>query len=123
MEKNTFTYRYSAAQSKEAEAIRKRYVTHEADKLERLRLLDGKVQQAGVAESLCLGVIGVLIFGLAMCFGLGALGSAWWLSFPLGIIGIAVMLPAYPLYRYLYNKKREELTPEILRLSEEIMKK
>jgi hypothetical protein len=30
------------------------------------------------------------------------------------------MAPAYPIYKHLHNKKKEELTPEILALSEEI---
>ena len=123
MENNTFTYRYSAAKAREIEAIRKKYLPHEPDKMERLRRLDDQVQGAGMVESLCVGIIGILIFGIAMCFGLGVFGATWWPAIPIGIIGVAIMLPAYPLYRYLYHKKKEDLTPEILRLSEELIGK
>ena len=90
------------------------------DKMERLRQLDDKVQNAGMIESLCLGIIGILIFGVAMCFGLRVFGAVWWPAIPIGIVGVALMLPAYPLYKHLYGKKKAELTPEILRLIEEL---
>ena len=123
MENQTFTYNYSAAQTEEVEKIRKRYAPQQPDKMERLRMLDAKVQNAGMIESLCLGIIGVLIFGIAMCFGLGVFGAARWPAIPIGIVGIAIMLPAYSLYKYLYQKKKAELTPEILQLSEELIGK
>lgn len=120
MENSTFTYNYSAKEAREVEEIRKKYIPHEMDKMERLRRLDNRVENAGMIESLCLGIIGLLIFGVALCFALGVLGTAWWPSIPIGILGLGVMLPAYPLYRHLYEKKKAELTPEILRLVEEL---
>ena len=120
MENNTFIYNYSAKEAREVEEIRKKYVPQAQDKMERLRHLDNKVQSAGTVEALCLGIIGLLIFGVALCFALGVLGTAWWPSIPIGIVGLGVMLPAYPLYRHLYEKKKAELTPEILRLVEEL---
>ena len=123
MENNAFSYRYSAKQRSEVERIRKKYVTGETDKMAQLRSLDQKVQEAGTLESLCLGIIGLLIFGVAMCFGLGVFGSVLWPSIPIGILGLSAMLPAYPLYRYLYIKRKKELTPEILQLTEELIGK
>lgn len=120
MENSTFTYKYSAKEAREVEEIRKKYVPHEMDKMEHLRRLDNRVENAGMIESLCLGIVGLLIFGVALCFALGVFGTAWWPSIPIGILGLGVMLPAYPLYRHLYEKKKAELTPEILRLVEEL---
>ena len=121
MENNTFIYNYSATQNKEVEEIKNRYLSHEESKLETLRRLDNAVQNAGVLASLCLGIIAALIFGVAMCFALGVFGTAWWPAIPIGIVGIAGMIPAYPLYKYLYNKKKEELAPQILRLAEDLV--
>jgi len=120
MKNNTFIYSYSASQQSEIEAIRKKYVPKEMDKMERLRRLDSKVQGAGMIEALCLGIIGALIFGVAMCFGLRVFGAIWWPAIPVGLVGLSVMLPAYPLYKKLHNKKKEELAPEILKLAEEL---
>lgn len=118
---NTFTYQYSAKQSREVEKIREKYLPREESKLERLKKLDGRVQSAGMVPSLCIGVIGVLLFGIGMCFGLGVFGGAAFLKYLFGIVGIAVMLPAYPVYKYVARKTKEQLTPEILQLSEELM--
>lgn len=123
MENNkVFTYRYSATQNKEVEHIRKKYLPREESKMEILRRLDNRVQTAGMLPALCIGVIGVLIFGIGMCFGLDVFAGADFLSVLFCVIGVIIMLPAYPVYRYIAKKTKAELTPEILRLSDEIMK-
>ena len=121
MENNTFSYNYSAARNKEVESIRKKYIPHEESKLERLKKLDLRVQMAGTIESLCFGVVGALIFGIGMCFFLDVFAGAAWLSALFMIIGTVIMIPAYPIYRRIARKTKAELTPVILRLSEEIM--
>ena len=122
MENNTFRYNYSAARNKEVESIRNKYIPREESKFERLKKLDLRVQMAGTIESLCFGVVGALIFGLGMCFFLNVFAGATWLSALFMIIGSLIMIPAYPIYRRIARKTKAALTPEILRLSEEIMK-
>ena len=119
---NKFNYTYSAARNKEVENIRRKYMPHEESKLERLKKLDLRVQMAGTIESLCFGIVGVLVFGIGMCFFLDVFAGAAWLSALFMIIGSLIMIPAYPIYRRIARKTKAELTPEILRLSEEIMK-
>lgn len=121
MENHTFTYQYSAVQNKEVEQIRKKYLPKEESKIEILRRLDRRVQSAGMIPSLSIGMIGALIFGIGMCFGLDVFGGADWLALLFCGIGTAVMIPAYPTYKHLSRKTKEELTPEILRLSEEML--
>ena len=122
MENKSFTYNYSAARNKEVESIRRKYMPHEESKLETLKRLDYRVQSAGMIEGLCLGIIGALVFGVGMCFFLDVFAGAAWLTAILMICGTLLMIPAYPIYRRIARKTRAELTPEILRLSEEIMK-
>ena len=122
MEYNTFSYNYSASRNKEVENIRRKYMTCEKSKLEKLKKLDLYVQMAGKTESICLGVVGVLVFGLGMCFFLDVFTGAAWLTALLMVLGTIIMIPAYPIYRRIARKTKAELTPEILRLSEEIMK-
>ena len=122
MENNTFSYNYSAARNKEVESIRRKYIPHEESKLERLKKLDLRVQMAGTIESLCFGIVGALVFGLGMCFFLDVFAGAAWLTALLMVLGAVIMIPAYPIYRRIARKTKTELTPEILRLSEEIMK-
>ena len=122
MENKSFTYNYSAARNKEVESIRRKYMPREESKLETLKRLDYRVQTAGMIESLCFGIIGALVFGVGMCFFLDVFAGAAWLTAILMICGTLLMIPAYPIYRRIARKTRAELTPEILRLSEEIMK-
>ena len=122
MENNTFSYNYSAARNKEVESIRRKYMPHEESKLENLKKLDLRVQTAGTIESLCFGIVGALVFGIGMCFFLDVFAGAAWLTALLMVLGAVIMIPAYPIYRRIARKTKAELTPEILRLSEEIMK-
>lgn len=121
MENKPFTYQYSAEKNREVEAIRKKYLPHQPSKIERLKKLDGRVQRAGWTEGLSIGVIGALIFGLGMCFYLEVFSGAAWLTALLMVLGVLLMIPAYPIYRYVSRKAKARLTPEILRLAEEIM--
>ena len=122
MENNTFRYNYSAARNKEVESIRRKYMPHEESKLERLKKLDLRVQMAGTIESLCFGIVGALVFGIGMCFFLNVFEGGAWLTALLMVLGTIIMIPAYPIYRRITRKTKAELTPEILSLSEEIMK-
>ena len=122
MENKTFCYNYSAVRNKEVESIRRKYMPQEESKLERLKKLDRRVQMAGKIESLCFGIVGALVFGIGICFLLDVFAGATWLTVLLMILGTAIMIPAYPIYRRIARKTKAELTPEILRLSEEIMK-
>ena len=40
----------------------------------------------------------------------------------LGVLGVIACLPAYPLYVYVTKREKEKVAPEILRLTEELMK-
>ena len=122
MENNQFfVYRYSAKQNKEIEEIRKKYLPKEESPIDTLRKLDRSVQNAGMIESLSIGIIGCLIFGIGMCFGFEVFAGASWLAVLFCLIGALVMLPAYPIYRLLARKTKERLSPKILSLSEEII--
>ena len=116
-----FTYQYSAAKNKEVQSIRSKYLLRQERKIDRLRRLDRRVQTAGTVEGLVLGVVGCLIFGLGMCFGLDALAGADFLTPLFCGIGALVMLPAYFVYKRIARKTKAALAPEILRLSDEII--
>ena len=122
MENTTFSYNYSAERNREVESIRRKYMPHEESKLDKLKKLDGRVQMAGTVESLCFGIVGALVFGIGMCFFLDVFTGAAWLTALLMVLGTIIMILAYPIYRRIASRTKVELTPEILRLSEEIIK-
>ena len=121
MENEGFVYRYSADNSCEAERIKKRYLPKEETKMERLRRLDRRAQNAGRLPSIIVGILGCLVFGVGMCFGLDVFGGDDWLTVLFCGLGILIMAPVYPLYKRASERTRDTLAPEIIRLSDEII--
>lgn len=130
MEKNqeTFTYTYSAQQQEEIKNIRKKYMAPEEDKMERLRKLHHSATQKAQVWALVLGVIGALIMGSGMSLVMTDIGEVIGLTntlIPGIVIGIIGMIPvafAYPTYNRILKKERQRIAPEILRLSDELLK-
>lgn len=118
-----FTYQYSAKQNAEISRIREKYLPKEESKMEKLRRLDNRVQAAGVIEALVLGILGCLVFGIGMCFGLDVFAGADLFTVLFCLLGIAMMVPAYPLYKHVVKRTKAALVPEILRLSDEMIEK
>ena len=121
--KETFNYTYSASQQQEIKRIREKYTapTQEEDKMERLRRLDQSVTTPGTIASLIVGILGALVLGLGMsCI------MVWdGLMIPgvlIGLVGLAGVIVAYPIYNHITKKQREKLAPEILRLTDELLK-
>lgn len=122
-EKNeTFTYSYSASQQAEIKKIREKYIPKEESKLEQLRRLDESTTKPGMVAALTMGIIGTLIMGLGMCCTMVWMGNLFIPGIIIGITGIAGVAFAYPLYSYITKKRREKLAPEIMRLTDELMK-
>ena len=119
---NKFEYTYSAAQQKEVERIREKYAPKETagDKLEELRRLDRSVESAGTTVSLVVGILGALILGTGMACVLE--WQMYVVGLLVGLIGLLACVAAYPLYRKVVAKKKEQVGPLILRLSEELEK-
>ena len=125
--KEGFNFTYSAAQQQEVEDIRKKYLPKEEDKMEQLRKLHGIPTQKAQAASLAVGIIGALIMGTGMSLAMtdigAALGSlAMVIGIVIGIVGMVLVALAYPLYNRVLKKQREKIAPEILRLSDELLK-
>lgn len=118
----SFSYTYSAKQQKEIEDIRKKYLPKEEDKMAQLRALDASVYTKGTVVSLITGIIGTLILGVGMCCCMVWSGGWFIPGIIIGIIGIATLAAAYPLYTKITEKEREKIAPEILRLTDELMK-
>lgn len=124
--KEGFSFTYSAEQQKEIEAIRKKYLPKEADKMQQLRKLHAIPTQKAQAWAIAVGVIGALIMGTGMSLAMtdigAALGSlAMVLGILVGIAGIVLVALAYPLYNQVLKKERHKIAPEILRLSDELL--
>lgn len=127
MEQNTsFTYRYSAKEQKEVQEIRKKYLPESESKLDELKRLDRAVEKSGTVLSLVIGIIGCLIFGTGMCLAMNVLGSGQLfmiLGIIVGIVGAAVMIAAYPMYKKMSRRAKAKYAPRILELTDELSEK
>ena len=125
--KQSFEYTYSAEQQKEVEAIRKKYLPKEEDKMAQLRRLHSIPTQKAQSASIAIGVLGTLILGTGMSLCMTELGAelghlAMMIGILVGILGLVMVALAYPLYNHVLKKERQRIAPEILRLSEELLK-
>ena len=131
-EKGGFSYTYSASEQAELKKIREKYTppTKEEDKMNRLRRLDASVTNTAQAVALAFGLIGTLTLGFGMSLIMtdisGILGSykdmAMFIGIGIGVVGGALAGLAYPIYNAIVKAKRKSLAPEIIRLTDELMK-
>ena len=131
-ENNGFQYTYSAKEQAELKRIRDKYTapTEVEDKMACLRKLDASVTNTAQAVALVFGVIGTLILGFGMSLvmtelaeSLGISGDvAMVIGIIVGIVGGILAGLAYPIYNAIVKAKRKKLAPEIIRLTDELMK-
>jgi hypothetical protein len=125
-----FKYTYSATEQDEIKKIRQKYEQKEEDTMTRLRKLDAKTSEKATVIALVLGVIGALVLGSGMSVIMTDIGTILGIAgvagmivgIIFGIIGIVLIALAYPVYGKVLKKEREKIAPEILRLTEELMR-
>ena len=129
-DQNEFKYTYSAKEQAELKQIREKYTNKEENKMERLRRLDTRVTQKAQAVSLIFGVVGAMVLGFGMSLIMSDLALILGLDSPIsivfgvisGIIGGVLVGLVYPLYNIVLKKERAKAAPEIIRLTDELMK-
>ena len=96
----------------------------------KLRKLDADTSKRATVISLVLGIAGALLMGSGMSFIMTDLGvilgitgiTSMIVGIMLGLPGVLLVAIAYPVYNRVLKKEREKIAPEILRLTEELMK-
>ncbi|MBQ7344035.1 MAG: hypothetical protein IJW53_04645 [Clostridia bacterium] len=129
-EQNGFVYTYSAKNQDEIKAIREKYEKREESKMERLRRLDRTAESRATALSLIFGIVGALILGFGMSLMMSELPTilgmgqttAIIIGILTGIVGGAIAVLAYPAYNFVLKRERARIAPEILKLTDELLK-
>ena len=129
---NGFSYSYSAREQEEIKRIRKKYAEDSArtdeSSIERLRRLDASVTKKGTTVSLIVGILGSILMGSGMSLVMTDLGAllpgllSLFIGIAVGVVGIVGVALAYPIYKAITKKERERIAPEVLRITEELLK-
>lgn len=128
MDEKGFQYTYSAKEQNEINDIRKKYLPKEEDKMAQLRRLDASVYCKGTVVSLVIGIIGALIMGAGMSLVMTDIGAKLGMTsvmvpgIVIGVVGMIGVCLAYPVYQAVTKHERERIAPEIIRLSDELLK-
>ena len=119
VEVNSVTY--SAEAQREIEAIRAKYVKQDGPKqdtaLDRMQKLDRAAESKAQIVGLAVGIVAALVLGLGMSCAL--VWGQMVVGILVGLVGLAGVIAAFPLYQRALRQEREKIAPEIIRLSEE----
>ena len=127
---SSFKYTYSAEEQDEIKRIRQKYQVQEEDGITKLRKLDAKATNKATIVSLAMGLTGALVMGsgmslimtdLATVLGMTGINSMI-VGIIAGVVGMILAAMAYPMYNKVLKREREKIAPEILMLTEELMK-
>ena len=131
-EPSGFSYTYSAKEQAELKRIRDKYTApgETEDKMARLYKLDASATKPAQAVAILFGVLGTLIlgFGMSLCMTdlsaiLGAYSDmAMVIGIAIGVLGGVLVSVAYPIYNAMVRSRRRKIAPEIIRLTDELMK-
>ena len=110
-----------------AQKIRTQYMEKEATELDALRELDAKVKRPANVFGYTFGSIAAIIMGAGMSLVMTDIGAIIGITstmipgIAIGVVGLAMALINYPIYKGILNSRKKKYGAEILALSEKIM--
>ena len=114
------------------EKIRTQYAPKTTGDLEELRALDTKAKRPATVFAYIFGTISAIVMGMGMSLVMTDIGTTvkeyvnignpMVTGIIIGVIGIVLVCIAYPIYNYIIKKERRKIAPEIIRLTDELMK-
>ena len=110
-----------------AQKIRAQYMEKQASELDELRKLDAKVKRPANVFAYLFGGVSAVIMGAGMSLVMTDIGSTIGIENALipgiviGVVGLAMAVLTYPMYKGILNSRRKKYSAEILELSEKIL--
>ena len=107
--------------------IRTQYTEKQHTELDALKALDAKVKRPANAFAYIYGSLGAIIMGAGMSLVMTEIGSIIGLEntmvpgIAVGVVGLALALTTYPVYKKILNSRKKKYAPQILALSEKLM--
>ena len=106
-----------------AQSIKSKYETNQkTSEVAKLKELDKKVTKGPKIFSYIYGSISTLILGIGMCLAMEVIGKIMALGICIGVVGIALMISTYFIYKKMVEKNKKKYGNEIIELSDKILK-
>lgn len=126
---NTFQYTYDAKMSQEVLSIRQKYLPRKQTGLERLKALDTKVKRVPNVFAYIYGSSSAIVMGAGMSLTMTDIGTTLGIAdgmipgIGIGLLGMALALTTYPIYKGMLAARKKKYAPQILELSEKLIQK
>lgn len=110
-----------------AQKIRTQYVEKKSTELDALRELDAKVKRPANVFAYVFGSISAIVMGAGMSLVMTdigtiiGLGSVMAPGIIIGVVGMAMAIINYPIYKGILNSRKKKYGEQIIKLSEKIM--
>ena len=110
-----------------AQKIRAQYMEKQATELDALRELDAKVKRPANVFAYIFGSVSAIVMGTGMSLVMTdiaaqlGLGDMMIPGIAIGIVGMALAIVNYPIYKGILNSRKKKYGAEVLALSEKIM--
>lgn len=122
-----FDFTYNAPEQQEVLQIRNKYLPREESKLDILRALDAKVKRPANLFAYVFGAFSAIVMGAGMSLVMTDVGAVLGLQNTMvigictGVLGLAMALLTYPIYKAILKRRKNKYAAKILQLSEELM--
>ncbi len=108
--------------------IRTQYTEKQHTELEELKALDAKVKKPANVFAYTYGSASAIVMGAGMSLVMTEIGAVVGLAsamvpgIAIGVVGMGMAFSTYPIYKKILNDRKKKYAPQILKLSEKIMK-
>ena len=111
------------AEIKTIERIRASYTEKEITKFDELKELDKKVKRPAQIFAYVYGALSSLVLGTGMCLAMKVIGNSMAFGIGIGLVGIALTLTTYPIFKAILKKRKNKYAPKIFELSNSLLNK
>lgn len=112
-----------------AQRIRAQYTEKQFTELDELRALDAKVKRPAEIFAYAFGSVGAVVMGAGMSLVMTdigeklGMGNTMAAGIVIGVIGLAMAVANFPIFKRIMNSRREKYSKQILALSDKIIEK
>lgn len=110
-------------EKKTIEKIRASYTEKGTTKFDELKTLNKKVKRPVQIFAYVYGSLSSLVLGTGMCFAMKIIGDSMVIGIGIGLVGIALTLTTYPLFKAILKRRKNKYAKQIFELSDSLLNK